>query len=153
MGMCALHSICKVTTNRPSLQILILQIQLNLMKYHGNIYGGKKMKNPYVIIRHMCRDWTTLFIEWQMYGNYIVDADEKIKGTFTFDQTGIHISGIFVGSRVNNTQFLTGAISGIEMYYTRRKENELSNPLKQLIIQNQMVVTKNMHISRRLTNH
>ena len=85
-----------------------------------------------------------------MYGNYIINGDEKIKGTFTFHQTGEHTSGIFVSSRVNNTQFLTGAISGIKMYYTRRKEKELPNPLKQLIIQNQMVVTKKTHMSRRL---
>ena len=83
-----------------------------------------------------------------MYGNFIINGDEKTKGTFTFDQTGEHTSGIFVGSMVNSTQFLTGAISGIEMYYMRRKEKELPNPLKQLIIQNQMVVTKKMHISR-----
>ena len=54
----------------------------------------------------------------------------------------------FVGSRVNNTQFLTGAISEIEMYYTRRKEKELPTPVKQLIIH--MVVTTKTHISRRL---
>ena len=75
---------------------------------------------------------------------------KKIKGTFTFDQTVVHTSGIFEGSRVINTQFQRGAISGIEMYYTRRKEKELPNPLKQLIIQNQMVVTKKIHLSRRL---
>ena len=39
------------------------------------------------------------------------------------------------------------------MYYTRRKERELPNPLKQLIIQNQMVVTKKMHLSRRLVRN
>ena len=88
-----------------------------------------------------------------MYGNYIINDDAKTKGTFTFDQTGKHTSGIFVGSRVNNTQFLTGAISRIEMYYTIRKEKELPNPLKQLIIQNQMVVTEKTHISRRLTRN
>ena len=65
------------------------------------------MQNPHVIIRYMYDDWTTLFIEWsstekQMYGNYIINGDEKTKGTFTFDQTGEHTSGIFVGSRVNN---------------------------------------------------
>ena len=157
MGMCALHSVCKVTTNRLSLQITILQIPLHLMKYQlltrKYIYGDKKMQNPHVIIRHMCRDWTTLFIKWfstekQMYGNYIINDDDKTKRTFTFDQTAVHTSGLFVGNRVNNTQFLTGAISGIEMYYTRRKEKELPNPLTQLIIQNQMVVTKKtQHIS------
>ena len=96
--------------------------------------GQKDAKSTHVIIHHMCSDWTTLFVEWfstekQMYGNYIIDDDDKTKGTFTFDQTGVHTSGIFVGSRVNNTQFLTGAISGIKMYYTRRKEKELPNPL------------------------
>ena len=40
-----------------------------------------------------------------MYGNYIINGDETT-------------SGIFIGSRDNNTQFLTDAISGIEMYYT-----------------------------------
>ena len=39
------------------------------------------------------------------------------------------------------------------MYYTRRKEKELPNPLKQLIIQKQMVVTKKIHISRRLVRN
>ena len=55
--------------------------------------------------------------EKQMYGNSIINDDEKTKGTFTFDQTGEHISGIFVGSRVNNTHFLTGAIRGIEILH------------------------------------
>ena len=119
------------------------------------IWRQKDAKSTHVIVRHMCRDWSTLFIEWfstekQIYGNYIINDDEKTKGTFTFDQTGVHTSGIFVGRRANNTKFLTGAISGIEMYYTRRKEKELPNHLKQLIIQNQMVVTKKPHISRRL---
>ena len=93
------------------------------------IWGQKDEKSTLVIMRHMCRDWTTLFVEWfstekQMHGNYIINGDEKIRGIFTFDQTGVHTSGLFVGSRVNNNQFLTGAISGIEMYYTRRKEKE-----------------------------
>ena len=29
-----------------------------------------------------------------MYGNYIISDDEKIKGTFSFDQTGVHTSGL-----------------------------------------------------------
>ena len=151
MGMCAIRSIHNVTTNRPSLQIMILQIPLYLMKYHLQpgkyIYGEKKMQNPHIIIiQHTCRDWTTLFIEYfntekQMYGNYIINDDENT-------------SGIFIGSRDNNTQFLTGAISGIEMYYTKYEEKELPNPLKQLMIQNQMAATKKTHISRRLIrNH
>ena len=47
---------------------------------------------------------------------------------------------------INNTRFLTGAISGIESYSTEHKEKELPNPLKQLIIQNQMAVTMMPHI-------
>ena len=119
------------------------------------IWGQKYAKFTHVIIRHMCRDWTTLFAERfitekQMYGNYIINGDEKIKGTFTFDHSSVHTSDIFAESRVNNTQFLTGAIRRIEMYYTRRKEKKLPYPLKQLIIQNQMVVATKTHISRRL---
>ena len=100
----------------------------------------------------MCSDGTTLFIEWfntekQMYGNYIINDDENTKGTFIFDQTYEHSSGIFIGSRDNNTQFLTSAISGIEMYYMKHEEKELRTPL---MIQNQMVVRKKTHISRRL---
>ena len=40
-----------------------------------------------------------------MCGNYIINGDENT-------------SGIFIGSRDNSTQFLAGAINGIEMYYT-----------------------------------
>ena len=29
-----------------------------------HIWGQKDEKSTHVIIRHMCRDWTTLFIEW-----------------------------------------------------------------------------------------
>ena len=82
------------------------------------IWRQKDAKSTRVIIRLMCRDWSTLFIEWfstkkQMYGNYVINDDEKTKGTFTFDQPGEHPSGIHVGSKVNNTQVLTGAEAGL----------------------------------------
>ena len=77
-----------------------------------------------------------------MYGNYNINDEEKSKGAFTFDHKMLeHTSGVFVGGRDDNTRFLTGAISGIQMYLSKTtKERNCPNVLKSLIIRDQMVV-------------
>ena len=110
------------------------------------IRGAQDGKSVYVSIQHSCREWTTLFIEWittpdKIHGSYIINNDIKLFGTFTFDTFWVCRIGIDVGGRDDNTHFLTGAISALEIYSSLGDYNRggLPQALKDLMIKNQMI--------------
>ena len=72
--------------------------------------GKENRKTKRVNIHHAVHKWTTLFVEQvitknQTQGRYIINNDQKLTGTFTFDCYHSMYSGFSVGSRYDNTRF------------------------------------------------
>ena len=120
------------------------EISVSSMKIliRGEVAG----KMTFVPIRHSCREWTTLFIDWitkpdKIHGSYIINNDEKSTGTFTFDMFWECTNAIDVGGRDGNTHFLTGAISALEIYSSLDDYSGGGIPraLRNLIIKNQLI--------------
>ena len=110
------------------------------------IRGEKAGKSIYLPIQHNCREWTTLFIEWittpdKINGSYIINNDITSSGTFTFDRFWLCTTAIHVGGRADNTRFLSGVISAIEIYYSPEFNHieEIPQGLRNLVTKNQMV--------------
>ena len=109
------------------------------------ISGKEKGIAKVVPIQYSCRNWTTFFLEYTVLGRqtqftYIINNDSKSTGDFTFDSVQEMTTGFAVGGRYNNTHFLQGEISSIEMYHVGTKNNQ--NPphsLKDLVIKNQLI--------------
>ena len=109
-----------------------------------NIRGMENGKSKLISIHHNCRDWTTLFIEYvsaatqETQLTYIINNDPKLTETFTFDVIESMNSGIAVGGRYDNSRFLQGDISSIEIYHVKRN-NEFLRSLKDLVVKNQCI--------------
>ena len=100
------------------------------------IYGYKNNKPSSVTIQHNCREWTTLLLEYRnldnvIRGTFIINDDPTTLGEYSFQTPFLCYVGLYIGSRHDNTKFLTGAIHAIESYFRPGKET--------LIIENQMI--------------
>ena len=110
------------------------------------IWGSKNNKVIFIPIQHDCRTWTTLFLEYHysptthlLQGSYIINNDEESQGDFAFQEPLFCRSGISIGGRSNNTQFLIGAIHAIECYFVDDSKEKIPYTLKDLIIKSQRV--------------
>ena len=110
------------------------------------IYGWKNKQLAFTTIHHNCTAWTTLFLEYHtttrkqgLQGSFIINNDQSTQKSFTFDHPLMCRSGIYIGARKNNTQFMDGAIHAIESYFRELGHEKLPQPLKDLIIKNQMI--------------
>jgi hypothetical protein len=103
---------------------------------------GMKTKS-YVTIKHKTTktDWTTVFVEWHStIGSFIIN-NREILGTFTCQPAReVEEETILVGGRFDCTHPLKGAISALDIYTVRRKEEDsIPDPLKNLIISSQLI--------------
>ena len=109
-----------------------------------HIWMGKNSKENPITIKHDTHKWTTLYVELlasndKVHGSYTVWSDDKtLTGTFEADTHYSQSLGISVGARRNDTQFLNGEISSIEIYNGAGKEG-VPEVLKKLIIENQFI--------------
>ena len=90
------------------------------------------------IIQHKCRKWTTLFISYASDAHtthYQYDVS-GLTGSFTGPVDKNPVSGLSVGSRSDNTKYLTGQISCLEIY-TRDVPTLLPHPIQRVLVQNQ----------------
>ena len=96
----------------------------------------------YVTIKHKTTktDWTTVFVEWHStIGSFIIN-NREILGTFTCQPPGLYEDEtISVGGRFDCTHSLKGAISAMDIYTVRHKEDSIPDPLKNLIISSQLI--------------
>ena len=68
------------------------------------IYGYKDKIPDSIVIQHNCREWCTLFLEYQITtshieGTFMVNNDSTTTGDFILDKPQIDASGLYVGSR------------------------------------------------------
>ena len=110
---------------------------------------GTKTPSSYISIAHVVgkNEWTTLLVEWSNIndnrGMFILNG--KDNGVFTGQDVEPMEEGTFsIGGRYGDSpQSLKGAIGSLEIYTgkeTRKHDDGVPEALKQLIIQNQMVV-------------
>ena len=88
------------------------------------------------------KQWTTLYVEYKRYEskpteyNYIVKcSDSKItSGSFSLDFNDFAQFGFAMGSRFNDTGFLKGEISSLEIYHVNETSKPFPECLKNLVI-------------------
>ena len=92
------------------------------------------------IIHHPCREWTTLFIEYNSdnhLSHFTYDVN-GIVGSFTTPNAhGSAKSGVHLGCRWDNTNYLDGEIASVEMYENANTSAPLPDTLKNMVIKNQ----------------
>ena len=94
------------------------------------------------IIHHPCKEWTTLFIEYNS-DNHLSHFTYDVNGTVGSFTTpivhGSEKSGVHLGCRWDNTNYLDGEIASVEMYENANTSAPLPDTLKNMVIKNQKI--------------
>ena len=94
------------------------------------------------IIHHPCKEWTTLFIEYNS-DNHLSHFTYDVNGTVGSFTTpivhGSEKSGVHLGCRWDNTNYLDGEITSVEMYENTNTSAPLPDTLKNVVIKNQKI--------------
>lgn len=94
------------------------------------------------IVQHSCKHWTTLFIECNSddtttYFKYDVNG---VTGSYTRPSMKMFLTeSVALGSRYDDTHFLSGQVSALEFYQTNQP-SEVPEELKKIVIKNQRIV-------------
>ena len=110
------------------------------------ITSKKETKNT-ISIGCDVKQWTTLYVEYkgheskQTKYNYIVKCgdSEIVTGTFSLNYDNLAKFGFAMGSRYDNTGFLKGKISSLEIYHVNETSKPFPECLKNLIINNHVI--------------
>ena len=104
---------------------------------------GKQVDIP---IKHDCRHWTTLYIDWlveedrTLSGSYMIDNNKKLGGIFNFKLDFVSGDYIDVGCRAGaDSRSFTGSVSALELYTSWEGERSIPLALRSLVIESQMV--------------
>lgn len=93
------------------------------------------------IVQHSCEHWTTLFIECNSdetttYFKYDVNG---VTGSYTRPSMKLFLTeSVAIGSRYDDTHFLSGQVSALEFYQTNQP-SEVPEELKRIVIENQRI--------------
>ena len=109
----------------------------------------RSKKDTEKIIQIDCdvRQWTTLYIEYKGHESkpteykYIIKGgdSEIITGTFSLNYNNLAKFGFAMGSRYDNTGFLKGEISSLEIYHINETSKPFPECLKNLVINNHVM--------------
>ena len=101
--------------------------ELLVSKSKISICGVENEKPASFSIDHDCRDWTTLFVEWNVNTvqnkstfHYIINNDKKLTGSFSFDTFWITTDFIAIGDRDDDSLYkpFNGQVRAIEFYFS-----------------------------------
>jgi len=101
--------------------------ELLVSKSKISICGVKNEKPATFSIDHDCRDWTTLFVEWNVNKvqnestfHYIINNDKQLTGSFSFDTFWTTTDFIAVGDRDGDSLYkpFNGQVRAIEFYFS-----------------------------------
>ena len=93
------------------------------------------------IVQHSCKHWTTVFIECNSdetttYFKYDVNG---VTGSYTRPSMKMFLTeSVALGSRYDDTHFLSGQVSALEFYQTNQP-SEVPEALKKIVIENQRI--------------
>ena len=110
------------------------------------ITSKKETKNT-ISIGCDVKQWTTLYVEYkgheskQTKYNYIVKCgdSEIVTGTFSLNYDNLAKFGFAMGSRYDNTGFLKGKISSLEIYHVNETSKPFPECLKNLVIDKHVI--------------
>ena len=117
---------------------------ISASKTEIRIYGAVNGELNYISIQHDTAKWTSVLIEWTT-----MDAN---RGTFNINNgetTGVFVCAknpvmlpyaVYIGGKSDETQYFIGEISSIEWYTHSKAVARLPDPLKRLIMENQLKV-------------
>jgi len=101
--------------------------ELLVSKSKISICGVKNEKSTSFSIDHDCRDWTTLFVEWNVNKvqnestfHYIINNDKQLTGSFSFDTFWTTTNFIAIGDRDDDSLYkpFNGQVRAIEFYFS-----------------------------------
>ena len=101
--------------------------ELLVSKSKISICGVKNEKSTSFSIDHDCRDWTTLFLEWNVNKvqnestfHYIINNDKQLTGSFSFDTFWTTKNFIAIGDRDDDSLYkpFNGQVRAIEFYFS-----------------------------------
>lgn len=153
------------TTSDDKDQVLLSTFQMEENPYteisvSGNaiVIKSKKEKTKIISIENDVKQWSTLYVEYKGYDskpteyNYIVKCgDSKItSGSFLLDFNDMAMFGFAVGSRFNDTGFLKGEISSLEIYHVSETSKPFPECLKNLVIDNHVMKDDRPPSSKKL---
>lgn len=93
------------------------------------------------IIQHPCKEWTTLFIEYNSddhLSHYTYDVNGTI-GSFTSPSLEREHTGFHLGCRWDETCHLDGQIASVETYVNENTAAPLPDTVKNIVINNQRI--------------
>jgi hypothetical protein len=116
-----------------------------------------KIDEPVIVsIENDVKQWSTLYVEYRGYEskpteyNYIVRCGQKkTSGSFLWDSSDMFMFGFSMGSRFNDTRFLKGEISSLEIYHVNETTKPFPECLKNLVIDNHMMKDVNPPSSKK----
>ena len=131
------------TEGNPYTDISISGAEKNIV-----ITSIKETKNT-ILIENDVKQWTTLYVEYKGYEsktteyNYIVKCSDSkiISGSFLLEFSDLAMFGFAMGSRFNDTGFLKGEISSLEIYHVDDPSKPFPECLKKLILDNHVMKT------------
>ena len=144
------------TSSNDKDQVLLSTCQAKQNPYTEiSISGAEKKivirskKDTEKIIQIDCdvRQWTTLYIEYKGHESkpteykYIIKRgdSEIITGTFSLNYNNLAKFGFAMGGRYNDTGFLKGEISSLEIYHINETSKPFPECLKNLVINNHVM--------------
>ena len=153
------------TTSDDKDQVLLSTFQMEDNPYAEISISGaekkivikSKIDEPVIVsIENDVKQWTTLYVEYRGYEskpteyNYIVKCgQEKTSGSFLWDSSDMFMFGFSMGSRFNDTRFLKGEISSLEIYHVNETTKPFPECLKNLVIDNHMMKDVNPPSSKK----
>jgi hypothetical protein len=118
-------------------QTLFSNHDKNNPDYHANVLlvnkskisicGVKNEESATFSIDHDCREWTTLFVEWNVNEeqnettfHYIINNDKKLTGSFSFNTFWMRPHFIVTGDRDDGSLHkpFNGQVRAIEFYFS-----------------------------------
>ena len=117
-----------------------------------------KIDEPMIVsIENDVKQWSTLYVEYRGYEskpteyNYIVRCGDSTitSGSFLWDSSDMFMFGFAVGGRFNDTGFLNGEISSLEIYHVNETSKPFPECLKNLVINNHVMKDVNPPSSKK----
>ena len=103
---------------------------------------GKYIELPII---HDCRKWTTLYLGYtvsktsELTINYMLNADIDSKGQIILNAAKMSQPGVTVGCRQNETQYFSGQISALEVYFSENQQESIPDEISMLVSLNQKI--------------
>ena len=94
---------------------------------------------------HDCRNWTTLFLQYsitptkEIHFEYMINADIDQKGQFSLQASRGSSPSMTLGARENRTQYFSGKIHALDIYFTENSNGRIPDPILMLVSRDQKI--------------